>query len=160
MTGFSIDGRQYRARPFDADVHISLMLKLGPLFTSMAAVMPDVLAARQRNSEPDQPFDPIAMMAALGFAVGPVAERLAALDRQGDTRPIIDACLQAADQDAEDKWHQVMTKSGTISNRDNASYAAKLQITMGVLRINFGPMLRGRGIDLDILMGGTPDEAV
>lgn len=160
MTPFTIDDRQYRARPFDADVHISLMLRLSPLFASMIAAAPSLLAARQRHEEADQPTDTVARLADLSAAAGPVAERLAALDRNGDAKGIIDACLQAADQMVDGKGHPVMTKAGVISNRDNGTYVMKLKITMNVVRINFDGTLKGMGLDIDALMGGSPDADV
>ena len=159
MTLFDIDGRSYRARPFDADVHVSLMLRLSPVFAALAASGPSLLAARRRHAASETP-DPLDLLSDLASASSQAAEKLASLDRTGDAALVIASCLQAADQRAEDKWHPVMTKAGSISNRDNATYIAKLKITLQVIRVNFNDMLLGMGIDMDALMDDAPDAGV
>jgi hypothetical protein len=160
MTPFEIDGRQYRARPFDSDVHIELLLRLSPVFAALAASGPSLLGARQRHKAAEQP-DPLNLLADLAAASNATADRLAALDRSGDAKVVISACLQSADQIVDGKPHPVMTRAGSISNMvDNGTWIAKLKITLRVVFINFGPLLTNMGVDVKDLMGDTSSDAV
>ena len=153
MNTFSIDGRQYRVRPFEPDDHIMLMLKLAPMFTALLAVAPEVASIREAN---DGKLSPL-VLGQMGGPMLPVARELAALDRQGDARIIIDTCMMAADQIAEDgKAYPVRSKAGSISNMLNKAYHVKLKITANVVRINFADMLSGMGLDVEGMMGGEP----
>lgn len=155
MTEFIIGENTFRAKPFDADVHIGLMLKLAPVFTALASAAPDIMAAlaERGGSEGGAPGVGTDALGRLGSAVMPVSREIAALDRTGDAKSVIDASLDATEQLADGKWFKVRAPGGVISNRDNAGYAAKLQITFAVLKANFGPMVAGFGVDVDAIFG-------
>ena len=161
MTNFTIDDRHYHVRRFEPDEHVSLLLLLSPTFAALAAASKDLVAAQQNNSESDQPGDPLGLLSDLGRAAGPVAEKVADLARRGDDKIIVTACMKATDQIVEGKPHPVMTKAGVISNQvANGTYVAKLKITINVIRIHFGASLKSMGVDVDALMGGSPDAGV
>lgn len=159
MTPFDIDDRQYRARPFDADVHISLLLRLAPVFTSLLVAGPDMLGAKQRQSAVEVKDGLVFLSDLLKPNTG-TAEALAALDRNGDAKLIIAECMKAADQIVDGKPYPVMTKAGVVSNQiANGDWMTKLRITIAVVRINFGAHLKNIGVDIDGFLGTTPDGA-
>ncbi len=155
MTEFTIGENTFRAKPFDADVHIGLMLKLAPVFTALGSAAPEIMAvlAKRGGGEGGAASIGTDALGQLGSAVMPVSREIAALDRTGDAKSVIDACLDATEQLADGKWFKVRTPGGAISNRDNAGYAAKLQITFAVLKANFGSMVAGFGVDVDAIFG-------
>lgn len=163
MTPFEIDGRPYRARPFHADVHLSLLLRLAPVFTSLLVAGPDMLGAKQRQAAAEVGSETgLVFLSDLLRPNTGTAEALAALDRSGDAKLVIAESMKAADQyvEAENKWFAVMTAGGTISNQvANGDWLTKLRITIAVLRINFGAHLKTIGVDIDGFLGSPPNGA-
>lgn len=151
MAEFQIGEARYRANPFDADVHIALMLKLAPTFTALMGVAAQAASLQADKLGGDAPELILHRMSELAM---PVSRELAALSDAAQ-KEIINACLEAAEQLVEDRWFRVRSPSGVISNKDNTGFSRKLQITLAVLRQNFGDMLRSMGVDLDILLGSV-----